>query len=80
LEVVPELKERRHIGCHFLLLRAELEHLRINQNLENVFEDVTAFGRVPQHPVVQAVIGVVGFAYLFRTSSFRKLQSVALVK
>ena len=48
--------------------------------MENVFEDVIAFGRVPQHPLVQAVIGVVGLAYLLRTSSFKKLQSFALVE
>ena len=48
----------------------KLEHLRINQILENVFEDVTALGRVLQHPVVQVIIRVVGLAYLLKTSSF----------
>jgi len=58
----------------------KLEHLRINQNLENVFEDITALGRVPQYSMVQAIIGVVGLANLLRTSIFRKLQFVALVE
>ena len=44
----PGLKKWRHICCHFLLLRAKLEHLNINQSLKNVFENVTTLGRVPQ--------------------------------
>jgi len=48
--------------------------------LEDVFEDVTAFGRVPQHLVVQAVIRVIGLAHLLRTSNFRKLQFVAIIE
>jgi len=58
----------------------KLEHLRINQSLENVFKDVTALGRVPQYPMVQAIIGVVGLANLIRTSNFRKFQFVTLVE
>ena len=73
------MKEKHHIGSHFLLLQAELELLRINESLENIFEDVTAFGRMPQHPVVQVVIRAVSFAYLFRMSNFKKLQSFALI-
>jgi len=45
--------------------------------LEYVFEDITTLGRVPQHLMVQAIIEV---ANLLRMSSFRKLQSVALVE
>jgi len=58
----------------------ELEHLCINQSLKDDFQDVRTLGRVLQHPVVQAVIGVVGLTHLLRTSSFRKLQSVALIE
>jgi len=58
----------------------EFKHLCINQNLKDVFENVTALERVPQHPMIQAVVGIVGLADFFRTSSFRKLQSVALVE
>jgi len=48
--------------------------------LKDVFEDVTALGKVPQHYVVQAVVGIVGLADLLGTPNLRKLQSVALVK
>jgi len=58
----------------------KIEHLRINESLENVFEDVTTLGRVPQHPVAQVIIGVVGLTNLLRTSSFRKLKSVGFVE
>ena len=50
-----------------------IKHLYNNQILENIFEDVTALGRMPQHPIVQAIIGVVGLAHLLRTSSFNLL-------
>ena len=52
----------------------------INQSLENVLEDVTTFGRVSQHLVVQAVIRVVGLTHLLKMSSLRKLQSIVLVE
>jgi len=48
--------------------------------LEDIFEDVETLGRVPQHLVVQEEIGIVSLAHLFRTSSFKKVQSVALVE
>jgi len=41
--------------------------------LKDIFEDVTALERVPQHPMIQAVVGIVGLADLLRTSNFRKL-------
>ena len=47
---------------------------------EDVLEDITALGGVSQHPMVQAVVGTIGFTDFFRASSFMKLQSVALVK
>ena len=58
----------------------ELKHLYINQSLEDVFKDVTTLERVPQHPMIQAVVGIVGVADFLRTSSFRKLQSVTLIE
>jgi len=75
----PILKEWCHVSCHFLLLPVELEHLRINQSLENVFEDITALDRVPQHPVVQAVIGVVNLAHLLRTLAFGSFSLLLLL-
>ena len=47
------------LAVNLFCSETELEHLRINQGLEDVFEDVTAFGRVPQYPVVQAIVGIV---------------------
>jgi len=48
--------------------------------LKNIFEDITTLDGVPQHPMIQAVVGIVGHADFLRTSRFRKLQSVALVE
>ena len=56
-----------------LLLWTELEHVRINQSLKDIFEDVTTLERVPQHPIIQAIVGIVGLTDLLRTSALRKL-------
>ena len=74
------MKKRRHICRHFLLLWTELEHFLINQSLKNIFKDITALNGVSQHRMIQAVVGIVGLADLLGTSSFRELQSVALVE
>ena len=47
---------------------------------KDVFEDITTLGGVSQHPMIQAVVGIISFTDFLRTSSFGKLQSVALVK
>ena len=67
-EVDSRTEEMTSVCCHFLLFWAELKHLCIIQSLEDIFEDVTTLERVPQHPMIQAVVGIVGLADLLRTS------------
>jgi len=62
------------------LFWVELKHLYSNQILEDVFEDVIALERVPQHPMIQAVVGIVSLADFLRASTFRKLQPIALIE
>jgi len=40
-KILAKLKGR-HVGCHLLILWTEFEHIRIYQNLEDIFEDVAA--------------------------------------
>ena len=69
-----------HISGHLLLLRAELEYLCINQDLENILEGMTTLGGMPNYHVIQTVVGIIYFANFFWALSFWKFEFVALVQ
>ena len=73
LEASFRIEKMTYVSRHFLLFWMELEHFCVNQSLKNIFEDITALDGVPQHPMIQAVVGIVGLTDLLGTSSFRKL-------
>ena len=53
-EILTELN--RWHGCHVCsylhLFWTEFKHLRVNQSLKNIFEDVAILGKVSQHPMI----------------------------
>jgi len=58
----------------------EFEHFRINQSLQCISKDIATFGRVPKHPVVQAVVGVICLAYFFGTPCLWQLVLAAFLE
>ena len=69
-----------HISYHLFLLWSEFEHLRINESMEYIFEDVVTFGGVFKHPVVYAVVRVICFTHLFMTTCLWQLELITFVK